>query len=125
MAKRKKKPARKKTDTLAYQVNISYDPRDEIYVARIPELENCHSHGSTPDEALTNAKEAVALWMETAHEHRIPIPEPINQKKFSGKFVLRAPVELHAHLAQEALRHGKSMNEFAVELIYEGLKKAS
>ena len=49
----------------------------------------------------------------------------MNRKKFSGKFLVRTPEDLHALLAQEALRHGKSMNEFAVELLAKGLKKAS
>lgn len=113
-----------KNGVLEYQVNISYDPRDGIYVARVPELENCHTHGSTAEEALENAKEAIELWIETAKDKRIAIPEPTFRKKFSGKFVVRTPEQLHATLAQEAIRRGKSMNELAVELLQKGLKKA-
>ena len=114
----------KKAEILQYQVNLAYDARDGIYVARVPELENCHTHGSSPEEALANAKEAIELWLETARSKRIPIPEPLGRKKFSGKFVVRTPGDLHATLAQEALRRGKSMNELAVELLSQGLKKA-
>ena len=114
-----------KMDTLEYQVNLSFDSRDNIYVARVPELENCHTHGATPEEAISNAKEAIELWLETAREQRIPIPEPLGRKKFSGKFVVRAPEELHATLAQEALRRGKSMNELAVELLSKVRKKGA
>lgn len=114
----------KKTEILEYQVNLAYDPRDSIYVARVPELENCHTHGRTPEEALANAKEAIELWLDTAKAKRIPIPEPTSRKQFSGKFVVRTPEELHASLAQEALQRGKSMNELAVELLQKGLKKA-
>ena len=74
-------------DTLEYQVNLSFDHRDNIYVARVPELENCHTHGATPEEAIGNAKEAIELWLETAREQHISIPEPLGRKKFSGKFV--------------------------------------
>src|SRR3954470_5142931 len=91
------------SEHLEYQVNIVFDPRDNIYVARIPELENCHTHGNTPEEALANAREAIELWLETAKEKKIPVPEPIIRKKFSGKFVVRTPEDLHALLAQEAL----------------------
>src|SRR5689334_15854091 len=98
-------------DPLEYQVNISFDPRDNLYVARVPELENCHSHGETQEEALANAKVAIELWLETAKEKGIPIPLPMSQRKFSGRFVLRTSEELHAGLAQEAIRQGKSMND--------------
>ena len=120
MAKTKAK--NKKHSELEYQVNIAFDPRDNIYVVRVPELENCHTHGSTPEEALRNAEEAIDLWLETAHENGIEIPEPLSRKKYSGKFVVRTPEELHALLAREALRRGKSMNELAVELLRKALK---
>jgi predicted RNase H-like HicB family nuclease len=77
----------------------------------MPELENCHSHGDTPEEAIRNVKEAIDLWLETARDESIPIPEPLGRKKFSGKFVVRAPEDLHATLAQEALRRGRAAAE--------------
>lgn len=119
-----KKTKNKKHHVLEYQVTISFDPRDEIYVARVPELENCHSHGSSPEEALSNVRQAIELWLETAKRKRIPIPEPITRKKFSGKFILRTSPEMHATLVKKALQKGKSMNELTVELIDESLKKA-
>ncbi len=109
---------------LEYQVNIAFDPRDSIYVARVPELENCHSHGSTPEEALGNVQEAIELWLETARENGIAVPEPLSRRKYSGKFVLRTTAELHAALAQQAAQQGKSLNDIVVELIAKGLQKA-
>lgn len=123
MAKERRKKS--KLEALEYQVNISFDSRDTIYIARAPELENCHSHGATPEEAFRNIKEAIDLWLETARDENIPIPEPLGRKKFSGKFVVRAPEDLHATLAQEALRRGKSMNELAVELLSKIRKKGA
>jgi predicted RNase H-like HicB family nuclease len=113
----------KRAEGLEYQVNIAFDPRDKIYVARVPELENCHTHGATPEEALGNAKEAIELWIETAEKRRKPVPEPTSRKTFSGKFVLRMSPELHALLAKQALQSGKSMNELAEEILDSGLKK--
>lgn len=34
------------------------------------------AHGVSPDEALSNAQEAVALWLDTAREFGDPMPEP-------------------------------------------------
>lgn len=38
------------------------------YVARVPALKGCWSQGKTPDEAVANAKEAAALWLEVEQE---------------------------------------------------------
>ena len=120
----KKKAAKLgKGEMFEYQVNIAFDPRDGIYVARVPELDNCHTHGSTPEETLNNAREAIELWIETAQKRKKPIPEPTSRKQFSGKFVLRTSPDLHAALAKQALQKGKSMNELAEEILDNGLKK--
>jgi predicted RNase H-like HicB family nuclease len=114
-----------KHQNLEYQVNITFDPRDKIYVAVVPELDNCHTHGNTPEEALANSHIAIDLWLETAKAKKIPIPEPISRRKFSGKVLLRATPELHGKLAREALKKGVSMNDFIVNIIEVGLRKAN
>jgi len=124
MKKNKGESKPKRIEVLEYQINIAFDSRDKIYVARVPELEHCHTHGATPEEALANAKEAIELWIETAEKRRRPVPEPLSRKRFSGKFVLRTSPDLHAALAKQALQRGKSMNELAAELLDFGLRKA-
>ena len=114
-----------KQKNLEYQVNIVFEPRDKIYVAIVPELDNCHTHGNTPEEALANSHIAVTLWLETAKAQKTPIPEPISRRKFSGKVLLRANPELHGKLAREALKKGISMNDFLVDIIEAGLRKVS
>jgi predicted RNase H-like HicB family nuclease len=125
MKKNRREPKNKKFDAFEYQVNISYDPRDKLYVARIPELENCHTHGENPEEALSNAKEAIELWLETAMKKNFAIPEPVSRRKFSGRFILRTSSEIHSALAKQALQSGKSMNELAEQLLANGLKKTA
>ena len=123
-AKRKTNATKAATPVLEYEVNIAFDPRDKVYVARAPELDNCHSHGPTPEAALGQIREAIELWLETARERGITIPTPMSRRRFSGKFVLRTSTDLHAHLADEAMRRGKSMNDVVVELIERGLRSA-
>lgn len=124
MKKKKTKNNNTNHEALEYQVNIGFDPRDGIYVARVPELEGCHTHGDTPEQALKHAQEAIELWLETAKERESAIPEPLSRRIFSGKFVLRTSSDLHATLAQKAAQHGKSLNEMVVELIEKSLRKA-
>jgi predicted RNase H-like HicB family nuclease len=113
----------KSKSLLEYQVNIVFDPRDHIFVARVPELEHCQTHGATQEQALANAREAIELWIETAKAEGIPIPPPMSRRKFSGKFIIRVGETIHAQLAQESLKQGKSMNELTVECITNGLKQ--
>ena len=119
MAKRKKLANEYSNE---YQVNIVFDPRDNIYVARVPELQGCCSHGKSADAALANANAAIKLWIETAESEGLTIPLPASRRKYSGKFVLRTSSEIHAELAQAALQLGKSLNELAVDLLARGLK---
>jgi len=60
-----------------YSILIQYDGKDEIYVANIPELPGCMAHGRTQEEAIREINIALELWLETAREVGINIPEPV------------------------------------------------
>ncbi|MBM2831860.1 MAG: hypothetical protein HW414_912 [Dehalococcoidia bacterium] len=45
------------------------------YHVYTPSLKGCHSYGATREEALRNIAEAIALWLESARELGIAIPE--------------------------------------------------
>ena len=49
---------------------------DGGYLAIAPELPGCKSDGETPQEALENAYDAIACWIEAAQElcRQIPLP---------------------------------------------------
>ncbi|GAB60928.1 MAG: type II toxin-antitoxin system HicB family antitoxin [Candidatus Jettenia sp.] len=59
-----------------YEMIIYWDKTDNIYIADVPELPGCIAHGKSKKEALENAEKAVALWLKTAKEDGIQIPEP-------------------------------------------------
>lgn len=46
------------------------------FVATVPELPGCMSDGETPQEALDNAYDAIACWIEACREMGRPVPEP-------------------------------------------------
>jgi predicted RNase H-like HicB family nuclease len=46
------------------------------YLAGIPELPGCMSHGSTAKEALLNLEDAKAEYLTLLEEQGLPIPEP-------------------------------------------------
>lgn len=59
-----------------YEVIIYWSAEDAAFIAEVPELAGCVAHGSTPNQALTEAQEAIELWIETAREFGDPVPEP-------------------------------------------------
>ena len=59
-----------------YEVIIYWSEEDQAYVAEVPELPGCVAHGDSYESALANAKQAIALWIETAKEFNDPIPAP-------------------------------------------------
>ena len=55
---------------------VILEPEDEGgYHIYCPVLKGCHSYGETRAEALKNIKEAIELWLESAQELGIRIPE--------------------------------------------------
>ena len=59
-----------------YEIIVYWSDQDGTYVADVPELPGCMAHGASHEEAVANANEAVALWLDTAHEFGDPIPAP-------------------------------------------------
>jgi predicted RNase H-like HicB family nuclease len=42
----------------------------------VPELPGCAAHGTTQEDALSSALDAIRLWIDMAKEFGDPIPEP-------------------------------------------------
>jgi predicted RNase H-like HicB family nuclease len=62
-----------------YEINIFWSNEDDCFVVEVPELPGCAAHGETHELALANAKEAMALWIDTARQEGRPIPQPQGQ----------------------------------------------
>jgi predicted RNase H-like HicB family nuclease len=59
-----------------YDMVIGWSAEDQLFIARVPELPGCMAHGATPEMAAREAQVAIGLWVDTAAEDGIPIPEP-------------------------------------------------
>lgn len=59
-----------------YEVIIYWSEEDGAFIAETPELPGCAAHGATQAEALSNAQQAMQLWLDTAREMGDPVPEP-------------------------------------------------
>lgn len=54
--------------------------KDGSIWASVPDLEGCYSCGDSVEEAKTNVKEAIALYLEDLKEDGKPIPAPSHLK---------------------------------------------
>jgi len=59
-----------------YHINVFWSDEDSCWIADVPDLRGCSAHGDTPTEAITEAEVAMSLWLETAAERGLPIPQP-------------------------------------------------
>ena len=59
-----------------YALMISWCDEDESFVVEVPELPGCLADGETYEQAVSNAQQVIAEWIETAETLGRPVPEP-------------------------------------------------
>lgn len=98
---------------LPYTKIVKWDSHDEIFVARVKEIEGCTAHGDTEAEALEMLRDNLEDWITFSLEEGDSIPLPETEEKLpSGKWLLRVPKTLHKQLIECAEREGVSLNSF-------------
>ncbi|MBE0415382.1 MAG: type II toxin-antitoxin system HicB family antitoxin [Dehalococcoidia bacterium] len=65
-----------KQQRIIQNFEVVLEPEDDGgYHIFCPALKGCHSYGATKEEAMEKIKEAIGLWLESAKELGIVIPE--------------------------------------------------
>jgi predicted RNase H-like HicB family nuclease len=60
-----------------YHINLFWSNEDASWIADVPDLRFCTTHGDTPAEALTNVQDAMRGWLQVARDRGTPIPQPM------------------------------------------------
>ncbi len=68
-----------------------------------------------PETALQGIRQLVSEVVEDLQANQEPVPEPLSSRRYSGRFMVRVPPDLHRRLTIEAAEHGISLNRLAVE----------
>ena len=96
-----------------YAGTVEYSEDDDILFGRIVGI----------DDVISYEGESVATLRQSFHDavdgylaHCQSIGKEPN-RPYSGKFVLRLPPNLHARLAAQAQAVGKSLNQYAVDIL--------
>ena len=96
-----------------YTYRVTWSEEDNEYVGLCVEFPSLSWLEPSPEEALKGIRQVVAQAVADLEASEETVPEPIAVKKYSGKFMLRIPPELHRHLALEAAESGISLNRLA------------
>jgi len=108
-----------KSQKLKYPIEVFWNDEDEAYIAVVPDLPGCSAVGDSEEEALNEAQDAMAAWLQAAKKAGREIPSPSIDNNFSGKFVIRVPKRLHASLTRKAKMQGVSLNQYVLFLLSE------
>jgi predicted RNase H-like HicB family nuclease len=98
------------TDTKHYTFRVSWSGEDDEYVATVVEFPSLSWLDADQGKALrglVGLVDEVVADMEAAGE---PVPEPIADRRYSGKFNIRVPESLHRELTLAAAEEGVSLN---------------
>jgi predicted HicB family RNase H-like nuclease len=97
-----------KNDRYTYRVTWSED--DQEYVGLCAEFPSLSWLDKEPESALKGIREVVnSVFEDMAHTGE-EVPQPIASKKYSGKFMVRVPPEVHRNLAIQASEARVSLN---------------
>jgi predicted HicB family RNase H-like nuclease len=100
-----------KDDRYTYRVTWSED--DNEYVGLCAEFPSLSWLARTPEAALRGIRRVVADVVRDLQEAGELVPEPIASRRYSGKFMVRVPPEVHRKLAVHAAEAGVSLNRLA------------
>ena len=94
-----------------YHAKIYFDARDDIFVGEVFGLnDSLNFHGSNVQELKEMFRQCIDNYLQLCQELG---EEP--EREFKGNFNIRAQPELHRQLAYNALKEGKSLNQYINE----------
>ncbi len=98
-----------------YTYRVTWSEEDAEYVGLCAEFPSLSWLASEPEKALLGIRQVVAEVVADLQTSGDAIPEPLATKKYSGRFMVRVPPELHRSLAVEAAESGISLNRLAAD----------
>jgi predicted HicB family RNase H-like nuclease len=100
-----------KNDRYTYRVTWSED--DNEYVGLCAEFPSLSWLARTPEAALKGIRKVVEGVVKDMQDNGETVPEPIACRRYSGKFMVRVPPEVHRKLSIKAAESGVSLNRLA------------
>ena len=96
-----------------YTYRVTWSEEDREHVGLCAEFPSLSWLAKDPDAALRGIRKLVQEAVSDMRKEHESIPEPIALKRYSGKFMVRVPPQVHKKLAIEAAESGVSLNRLA------------
>ena len=103
-----------------YTYRVTWSEEDQENLGLCTEFPSLSWLAASPEDALQGIRQVVADVVADMQANGESIPEPLAVKKYSGKFLLRIPPDVHRRLAIEAAEAGVSLNRLASAKISQG-----
>lgn len=101
-----------------YTARVEFDERDSIFVGRVLGTRTIIGfHGETVSQLRAEFEAAVEDFLRDCKEQGVKPEKPA-----SGKLLLRVPPEVHGAALVAAHAAGKSLNQWATELLTEAVQ---
>lgn len=62
-----------------YEIKVTFDPRENEYLAVISEIPSISGYGDSPSQAIDNVREALLACWEVSEEDGIPMAPPAKE----------------------------------------------
>ena len=95
---------------ILYPAKITYSKRDKSYLVEFPDLEGCLSEGSTLEDALKNAKEALTGYLSSLFDRGFKLPES-SKRKGRNFYMIEPESEVATPIMLRKIRDGLKMNQ--------------
>ena len=96
-----------------YTYRVTWLEEDGEYVGLCAEFPSLSWLAQNPEAALKGIRQVVADVVKDMKESGEEPPKALASRRFSGKFMVRVPPEVHKKLALEAAENGISLNRLA------------
>ena len=93
-----------------YTYRVSWSEEDQEHVGLCAEFPSLSWLAKTKEEALNGISSLVESVLKDLQKAKEKIPEPFSIKKYSGKFQVRIPPQIHRNLDIEAHEAHISLN---------------
>jgi predicted HicB family RNase H-like nuclease len=95
-----------------YTYRIVWSDEDEEYAGLCAEFPSLSWLSKSQDSAFKGIRKLIQGTVKDLKKMNEPIPEPLVSKRYSGKFIVRVPSDLHRELAIEAQELHVSLNRY-------------
>ena len=103
-----------------YTYRITWSPEDGEFVGLCAEFPLLSWLSTSQEEAFSGICELVSDCVADMQSNNERIPEPIADRAYSGKFMVRVPPETHRALALQAAEAGVSLNRLVSVRLADG-----